>query len=174
MATVEEVNDVITMITEGFEEQVVECLDDNRRTVIICICEQLYSGLDGNGKHLNPDYDNDPFFNEEGEWKGRNEDYKAWKNSITPPESSLYLGLSPRPRNVPNLFINGKFYSDIFATREQMELYVDVSSLGDGKDIVAKWGEDILKMGNTAVQYFNAEKLIPRLEEFYDECGYFE
>lgn len=173
MATVEEVNDVITMITEGIEEQVVECLDVNRNTVLICICEQLYSGLDGNGDYLNPNYDNDPFFKEEGEWKGRNKDYKAWKNTITPPEKSLYLGLPPRPSKVPNLFIDGTFYSDIFATREDMELNVDVKTQGNGKEIVSKWGEDILKIGNTAIQYFNNEKLLPRLEDFYDECGYF-
>lgn len=172
MATVEEVFDVINKITTQFEEQVVSCMDENKRTILMCICEQLYSGQNGKGEHLSPNYSNDPFFNEDGPWKGRNKDYIAWKDSITPPEKSLQLGLSPRPRNVPNLFINGKFYSEIYANRLNMSLDIDVSYVGDGKDIVAKWGDEILTMGNSAVQYFNAEKLIPHLEEFYRECGY--
>ena len=172
MATVDEVFDIIDIIATQFEEQVVVCMEDNRNTVLMAICEQLYSGIDGGGDHLNPNYDNDPFFHEEGYWFNRADDYKSWKNAITPPISSSMLGLPPRPDNVPNLFINGKFYSDIFAERNDMELKIDVRGSGDGPAIVSKWGNEILNMGMTAVQYFNEEKLLPHLKDFYEQCGY--
>lgn len=172
MATVEEVFDIIDKIATQFEEQVVLCMVENKHTMVMAVCEQLYSGLDGDGDHLNPNYDNDPFFKEEGEWYNRADDYKAWKNTITPPMSSSMLGLPPRPDNVPNLFINGKFYSEIFAERKDMELNIDVNGSGDGPSIVSKWGNEILNIGITAIQYFNEEKLIPHLKEFYEQCGY--
>lgn len=172
MATVEEVFDIIDKIATQFEEQVIQCLTDNSFYVINVICEQLYSGLDGESEYLNPNYDNDPFFKEEGEWYNRAKDYKAWKLEKTPPERSLHLNLPPRPDNVPNLYIDGTFYSDIFAKRDDMELKIDVRSSGDGPAIVSKWGKEILEMGITAVQYFNEEKLIPHLKEFYEQCGY--
>lgn len=172
MATVEEVFDIIDKIATQFEEQVVLCMVENKHTMVMAVCEQLYSGLDGDGDHLNPNYDNDPFFKEEGFWHNRAEDYQAWKNAITPPMSSSMLGLPPRPDNVPNLFINGKFYSEIFAERKDMELNIDVNGSGDGPSIVSKWGNEILNIGITAIQYFNEEKLIPHLKEFYEQCGY--
>lgn len=172
MATVEEVFDVIDKIATQFEEQVVLCMVENKHTMVMAVCEQLYSGLDGDGDYLNPNYLNDPFFKEEGFWHNRAEDYQAWKNAITPPMSSSMLGLPPRPDNVPNLFINGKFYSEIYAERRDMELNIDVNGSGDGPSIVSKWGNEILNIGITAIQYFNEEKLIPHLKEFYEQCGY--
>jgi len=53
-----------------------------------------------------------------------------------------------------------------------MELNIDVNGSGDGPSIVSKWGNEILNIGITAVQYFNEEKLIPHLKEFYEQCGY--
>ena len=68
MATVEEVFDVIDKIATQFEEQVVLCMVENKHTMVMAVCEQLYSGLDGDGDYLNPNYLNDPFFKEEGFW----------------------------------------------------------------------------------------------------------
>ena len=82
------------------------------------------------------------------------------------------LGLPPRPDNVPNLYINGKFYSEIFTERDDMELKVDVNGSGDGPAIVSKYGSEILDIGMTAVKYFNEEKLLPHLKDFFEQCGY--
>lgn len=172
MATVEEVFDIINKITTGFEEQVVQCMVDNRHTIEKAIGEQLYSGMNGESDYLEPNYDNDSFFNEEGYWHNRAKDYKAWKNDITPPILSSMLGLPPRPDNVPNLYINGKFYSEIFTERDDMELKVDVNGSGDGPAIVSKYGSEILDIGMTAVKYFNEEKLLPHLKDFFEQCGY--
>ena len=81
------------------------------------------------------------------------------------------MGLPPRPDNVPNLFINGKFFSEITATRRGDMLYVDPGN-GDGPDIVAKYGESLLDIGDSAVVYFNREYMWPAIEKFFNDCGY--
>lgn len=168
---IDEVANIIRAISDGFEQACIKCMEDNSDTVEMAITEQLYSGLDGEAQYLEPTYDNDPFFNEEGFWYHRGKDYKAWKSNITPPIRGAMLGLPPRPDNVPNLFINGKFYSEIVASRRGDVLHVDPGK-GNGPDIVSKYGDEILNMGPTAVEYFRCECLIPAIEEHFKNCGY--
>ncbi len=168
---VQGVYDIIHKIVAGFDENAMHCLSDHSGNVVVAIQEQIYSGQNGEGNHLSPTYDADPFFEEEGTWYHRAQDYKAWKRIITPPTGSVLLGLPPRPDDVPNLFINGKFFSEITATRKGDMLYVDPGS-GDGPSIVAKYGDEILNMGPNAVEYFNREYLLPSIEKFFNECGY--
>ena len=79
MADFDKIESVIRSIADGIEDECIKCMEENTEVVADCIKEQLYSGLDGDGDYLNPTYDNDPFFNEEGVWKGRAEMYKRWK-----------------------------------------------------------------------------------------------
>lgn len=169
--SIEEVSDIIGAISDGFEEACLDCLTENSGVVLDAVREQLYSGLDGNGQYLTPDYDTDPFFNEEGYWHGRAKDYKAWKYKITPPIAGTMLGLPPRPDNVPNLFINGKFYSEIYALEVENFLMIN-PGIGKGPDIVAKYGDEILNMGPTAIEYFNANFMLPAIDTFFKNCGY--
>ncbi len=81
------------------------------------------------------------------------------------------LGLPARPDAVPNLFINGKFYSEITATLKGNALYTDPGS-GDGPDIVGKYGDRILGMGQTAIGYFNTNCMLPAIDSFFKKCGY--
>lgn len=168
---IEEVANIIWKISEGFEEACIRCLEDNSGIVLRAVTEQIYSGLDGEGQHLSPTYDDDPFFEEEGVWYHRAQDYKAWKYSITPPVSGTMLGLPPRPDEVPNLYINGKFYSEITAHRKGDVLVVDPGN-GDGPSIVAKYGDQILDMGQTAIGYFNTTYMLPAIDSFFKDCGY--
>lgn len=168
---IEEVANVIGQIADGFEEACIKCLDDNSDIVLQAVAEQLYSGLDGEAEYLSPTYDEDPFFEEKGNWYHMAREYKMWKREITPPERSLLLNLPPRPENVPNLFINGRFYSDITATRKGDVLDIDPGS-NDGPSIVAKYGDEILNMGPTAIEFFNETYLIPAIDDFFKECGY--
>lgn len=167
----EQVADIIGKIDDGFEEACFQCLCDNSGIVLHSVKEQLYSGLDGEGKHLSPTYDNDPFFEEEGPWFHRAKDYRAWKRIITPPVSGTMLGLPPRPDDVPNLFINGKFYSELSASRRGDALVVDPGN-GDGPSIVSKYGDVILDLGPSAVEYFNVSYMLPAIDRFFKECGY--
>ena len=166
-----EVADIINKMAGGLEEACIKCLDANSGIVRLAILEQLYGGQDGEGKHLSPTYDSDPFFDEEGTWYHRAADYKAWKNSITPPVAGSMLGLPPRPDDVPNLYINGKFYADILVKRRGDVLVVD-PGINDGPDIVAKYGDEILNMGPTAVEYFNENYMLPAIKAFFYDCGY--
>lgn len=168
---IEEVADIIHKIADGFEEACAQCLADNSDTVIYVITEQLYCGVDGDGNFLSPTYDDDPFFNEPGYWHNRSDDYKAWKYRITPPMNSATLSLPPRPDNVPNLCIDGTFYSEISARRQGMELMLDPGS-GNGPAIVSKYGEQILELGTASVSYFNQEYMMPAIETFFESCGY--
>ena len=168
---ISKVADIIHKIADGFEENGMKCLSDHSGNVVIAVQEQIYSGQNGEGELLSPTYDDDPYFEEEGYWYHRNAAYKAWKKDITPPRGSTLLGLPPRPENVPNLYINGKFFSDILADRRGDVLHVDPGT-GDGPAIVAKFGDEILNMGPSAVQYFNREYLLPSIAKFFKDCGY--
>lgn len=168
---IEEVANIIRNIAEGFEEACAKCLESQSWFISVAIHEQLMSGQNGEGAHLSPTYDTDPFFEEEGFWHHRSNDYKAWKRSITPPEGSSLLGLPPRPDNVPNLWINGKFHSEITAARKGDVFVVDPGT-GDGPSIVAKYGDNILNMGPTAIGYFNVTYMLPAIDSFFKDCGY--
>lgn len=169
---IEEVADIIKSIAEGFEESCLDCMDKNRNIVEDLIREQLYAGLDSKGYFLNPTYDNDPFFDDDGVWKGRSKDYKKWKEKITPPETSYLLRLPPRPTNIPNLKITGNFYDSIKASKGNNELQILSSGFDDGSEIIKKYGDNILGVSDTAIEYFNKSYLMPWLEDFYKSCGY--
>lgn len=170
-----EVNDIVAAISDGIEEACRTCLVDQSGIVLSAVTEQLLCGLDGEGNYLTPTYDDDPFFNEQGPWYHRSYAYKAWKKEITPPQSSRQMGglltLPARPDSVPNLKIDGTFHSEINATPDSEGLMLDPGN-GNGPAIVAKYGDQILKLGSTAVDYFNEKFMEPAIERFIKGCGY--
>lgn len=172
MADIERISDIVNSIVLGFEDKCLECMEKNRDIIEDSIREQLYAGRDSNGQYLNPSYDNDPYFNEDGIWKGRQDDYKIWKEKITPPSSSYLLSLPPRPLNIPNLKITGKFYESINVSRVNDEIQIKSSGFDEGASIISKYGDKILGVGDTAIDYFNNKYMLPWLEEFYKDCGY--
>lgn len=168
---IEEVSDIIGKISDGFEEACANCMAENSGVVLVEISEQLLSGMDGEDAYLKPTYDDDPFFDEEGYWYHRSKDYKSWKLAITPPGRGMLLDLPPRPDEVPNLFIDGTFHSEINARRKGYELVIDPGN-GNGPSIVGKYGQQILTLGSSAVEYFNVEYLLPAIDSFFKDCGY--
>ena len=180
--TIAEVTDVISKIAAGLKDVCVECLQNNADVIRNSISEQLYSGLDGDGKHLTPTYLDDPYFtSRKTPWYHYDEDtgkeyhgavgYKQWKMDITPPEGSEMLGLPPRPDNVPNLFIDGTFHNSLEYSMGE-ESVIIISGDANGSDIVAKYGPKILTIGSAAVRYFNQTYMWPAIDEFYQKCGY--
>ena len=143
-------------------------MEEHKNVLVDCIQEQLYSGLDGTEHLLNPDYDTDTYFNEPGPWQNRAEQYKRWKERITPPLRSEMLYLPPRPVEVPNLFITGTFYDSITADRIDSGLRFSTKGFTDGSSIEKKYGEQILGIGDTAKEYFNIMYLRPWMERFSD------
>lgn len=170
MASIYEVARIIRRYADGIEKETVDCMDSNKGVVRDCIQEQLYSGLNGEERLLQPTYDDDPFFNEEGPWKDSAEKYKRWKERITPPVQSHLLNLPPRPVEVPNLFILGTFYDSISIKKgnDGIETYSD--GFTDGSSIIRKYGDNILALGPTAREYFILNHLRPWLERFLASC----
>ena len=170
-----EVANIISRIADGLKDACVNCLQDNSDVVVLAISEQLFCGLDADENYLDPNYDNDPYFEEEkSPWYHRAKAYKEWKHNITPPQFGTMLGLSPRPDNVPNLWIDGTFHGQINAQRIEGGLNIDPGN-GRGPDIVAKYEVDnkvILDLGPTAMRYFNEKYMIPAISKFFKDCGY--
>lgn len=172
MADIDKVYNVIHSIASGFKEECIKCMEENKEELVDCIHEQLYSGLDGTEHLLSPDYNNDTYFNEPGPWQHCAEQYKRWKEMITPPLRGEKLYLPPRPVEVPNLFITGSFYDSIIAEKTNLGLRFSTKGFKEGSDIEKKYGEQILGVGDTAKEYFNLMYLRPWLERFLGECGY--
>lgn len=171
MATVDEMQAILHKIYTGIEKEVIDTMEEHTDVMVNCVYEQMYSGVDGKGKYLSPTYESDTYFDQPGIWQGKQKQYEQWKATITPPRSGTLLGLPARPLSVPNLFINGKFYSDIFAYRDNLQINIDVDETGDGPAIVDKYGESIFKLGKEAVGYFNERYTSPAIVKFYEECG---
>lgn len=159
-------------MVEGFETAIIQCLSDNAVIAEDAVREQMYSGIDGEDQLLNPTYDSDRYFEEKGPWYHRSGAYKQWKRDITPPAPGVMLMLQPRPDNVPNLFINGKFHSEVFVTMQGDTLSISCDPNGDGPDIVRKYGDQLLQLGPTAIVYFNTQYIIPHIWRFFADCGY--
>lgn len=179
---IEEVAEIINKIADGLEESCMQCLADNSGEVVKVIREQLSSGIDGDGTHLSPTYLDDPYLvNRDKPWFHKDEDngkvyigpqgYLDWKKDITPPRKGDVLGLPPRPEAVPNLFIDGTFHRGIHATRKDMSLMIDPGD-ENGPDIVRKYGDNILDMSQQAMEWFNANFMIPAIASFFKDCGY--
>ncbi len=168
---IQRVADIIMKISDGFEGACIKCIQGESLLMLDLIKEQMYTGVDGNENQLTPTYDDDPFFNEPGYWYKRNAAYKAWKNEITPPLAGKLTGLPPRPENVPNLWIDGTFYSEINAMPIGEGINIDPGN-GNGPAIVSKYGDKLLFPGPTAIEYFILYKMIPAISEHFKNCGY--
>lgn len=165
------VAEIIHKIASGLEECCIQCMDANRDIIHDVITEQLYSGFSANETHLSPSYDDDPYFEEKGPWYHRPAAYKEWKRDITPPSGGVMLNLPPRPDNIPNLTINGTFYSEI-TVRRNGDIIVTDPGTGNGPDIVAHYQDELLNLGPTAKEYFNSQYMLPAIGRFFKNSGY--
>lgn len=165
------VADIIHQIADGIVDDCQQTLVNNADAALLAVHEQLMSGIDADGQYLSPNYDNDPYFDEEGYWKGRAKDYKAWKYAITPPSSGVLIGLPPRPDNVPNLFIDGTFHGSIVTQPIDGGIRI-FTRREKSKEIVDKYGDQILGFSVSAIEYYNAEIMMPSIERFFAKCGY--
>lgn len=165
------VHGIIHKISEGFEDNAMQCLNAQSSVILDLIREQIKSGVDGDGKYLSPTYDDDEFFEKKGRWHHRSSAYKAWKQELTPPEKSPILGLQPRPVQVPNLYIDGTFFGQINAMVFDDGLEVSPGN-GNGPAIIEKYGERLFLLGSNAVQWFNREFMLPAIEKYFKDCGY--
>lgn len=110
-----------------------EVMDNNKEVLGEINQSQLYAGKMKNGNHLYPTYYDDPFFTT----KEQAIAYSNWKDKITPN--------SERPAGVPNLFINGFYYSSRNIKVQGNKIVFDADYKGD--EIEAKYGEGINGLG---------------------------
>lgn len=171
MATITEAANVYQNFFNGFKGVVLNTMKENSNLITEYITEQLFSGLNGDDKPLQPSYTSDPWFNsaEAGRWRGKEKQYMKWKKMITPPARS-WLGYPERHADTPNLFINGEFYSTIAVTPFDDGVMIG-NSTPLGGDIEQKYGSVIFKPGNKSVEHFVSTLLRPRLLDYLKNCG---
>lgn len=169
---VKEYSERFKKFADGFGTKVVSVIQQNGDTLTDYVREQLYSGLDGNEKPLRPTYLQDPWFNspDAGRWQGKAKAYMAWKSHITPSAPS-YIGLPGRPIETPNLIITGVFYDSIHAAPVQGGALITTEGVDFGRDIERKYGSDIFKISPRARYDFLITKLMPEIQNFWNESG---
>ncbi len=170
----------IRTIKDGFEGEVLRCMDENSHEMTFSVREQLYSGIDGNGVPLSPSYSDDPYFREPragfydeeaDHWVPcfmHPERYIAWKQRITPPLAGERLGLPARPTGVPNLFIVGTFHTSIQARASSNGVQIFTEGWDQGPLVEAKYGSQIFALTEQAVAHFNREFLWRWLYQWRD------
>lgn len=174
--TVADMRERIRRIKDGFEPEVLKCMDTNKHEMTVSVREQLYSGIDKNSAPLAPSYSSDPwfqnpragFFDEDAQMFVscyRNpQRYIDWKNRITPPEASQRLGLPARDSDTPNLFIVGTFHGSIDARATSGGVEIFTSGWDEGPAVERKYGSQIFGLSGPAVGHFNTNYLLPWLK----------
>lgn len=122
---------------ETIVEEYADVLGDLQR-------EQMSEGRGVDGQYIRPFYSEDPYF----KTPGAAERYALWKEKITPNPK--------RPKDVPNLLINGYFYGSLKA-----KVSGQVFTIDSGVEL----GEKIFEEHKNA-QGLNAEKRLEFAETF--------
>lgn len=151
------------LFVKTFEEAGEKAIQENSSLFPSFIREQLNAGLRGDDIELRPNYLNDPFFNEPGQWYHNARGYMRWKEWLTPPERGQLLFLPPRQIMVPNLRVTGPFHESITAKKIKGGVHIVSEGFTDGPDIEKKYGSVIFKPGTVARRYFINNILLPKL-----------
>ena len=83
-------------------KEVNSIVEANKDTITELQKEQMLEGRGADGQFIRPFYSEDPYFKSAASAAR----YAEWKSKITPNEK--------RPKDVPNLFIDGTFHSSLF------------------------------------------------------------
>lgn len=132
-------NGVGRLIEGGLISSAREELALHEVEILERISDQLMMGITGRGEDIRPYYSEDPYFRSraEAEW------YIAWKAEITP---------NPRRnRDAPNLFINGKFHSELIVRFGEEQMLVEGETVY-AAEIVAKYGLDTFGLTDENLQ----------------------
>lgn len=173
-----QVDQIISRIAAGFGQTCLECMQDNEEAFTKIVKEQLFSGIDGEGRELTPGYLDDPYFDrvrwfhwEDGKMYHGAQGYQEWKKDITPPTPGQLIGYPARSVGAPNLYIDGTFYGTISAKAlpDGVQIYTDSET---GMKIEQKYGATIFGIADLGREWFNETYLIPALNDFYKKCGY--
>nr|DAW36198.1 MAG TPA: hypothetical protein [Caudoviricetes sp.] len=177
--TIAEMRDKIRRSKDMIQSEIVKCMDDNKREMVVSVREQLYSGIDGRGAPLFPSYSQDPYFLNRNagyfdevadHWVScymHPERYIDWKMRITPPVASSRLGLPARSIDQPNLFIFGTFHGSIDARAVSKGVEIFTFGWDGGPQVERKYGSQIFALSSPAVAHFNTNYLMPWLRRWF-------
>lgn len=133
-------------------EDILDTLD-----IVDLFRDQLYAGLDGDGKALTPSYSQDPYFIR----PGAPERYAKWKESRRKGQNNIF---PQKGVDTPDLFINGSLvYNRIIVNIDNGIINTDIDSLIESK-IKNKYGENVFKFNDISLSYL-ASKVRPLLQE---------
>lgn len=97
--------------------------------------EQLLEGKRPDGQDIRPYYSEDPYFKLPGQWHNNPEGYRAWKQTTS-------HGRNPKRKpDAPNLYINGKFHSELGVYFETDAITI-TGKTAYAMEIVNKYGMD--------------------------------
>jgi hypothetical protein len=173
MANIIEAEKNVNALVEGFEPMIRNIMAAQKKEVQIYITEQLYSGINGNDKPLRPTYLNDPYFKsrESGKWYKNARGYMMWKEGITPPYASSWLGIPRRSLDTPNLIIRGDFHNSITAVPFDKGLRIESVGVSFSDDIERKYGQAIYRVGSYARRYFIEKYVKKGIEDYFRKFG---
>lgn len=139
-------------LQQTLEGSVVDVIDQTADSIIALNQKQLYSGRLQDGSPVTPGYLEDPYF-KSTEAAQR---YSDWKDEITPNEE--------RPKGVPNLFINGRFYES-WSIKASADKITFESSDPDAINIEEKFGTGIYGLDDDNMNEYRQETFFPALKE---------
>ena len=125
MDAIQALADRLTRLPAFIEDTVMSILDENSELLEKMNREQMFEGLDSEGKGIRPKYSEDPYFKSPEAAKR----YADWKWRITP---------SSRDPDTPNLFITGPFHKSVYAVR-QGEVIQFGTNTGLGNKVTSKF-----------------------------------
>lgn len=123
-------------------KELVVILSVNSETIADLQRDQMLEGRGADGEFIRPYYSENPYF----KTKESAERYALWKEKITPNPQ--------RPRDVPNLIINGYFHDSLSAKIGDEMFEIETS---------ASFGDDVFRVHKNA-QGLNEEKRLLFIE----------
>lgn len=142
----------LNILDEMLEGAIVGAIEDTATDLIALNQQQLYAGRLSDGSPVSPSYLDDPYFHS----REAAQRYSDWKDEITPSDE--------RPRGVPNLFINGRFYESWSITASASKITFQ-SSDPNAADIEEEFGTKIYGLDDENMNTYRRENFFPLLKE---------
>ncbi len=152
MPTIKEYLSNAIKVRELLPDVIDSIIMDNESMILEMNRNQLYDGLNNEGKEIRPLYSQDPYFKTPASAQA----YIRWKQRITPNNK--------RNPDVPNLYINGHFYSllQLYRLGEKIVIKGNASF---SDDIDSKYN-NILGLTSENQGILNQQKIYPGINDF--------
>lgn len=147
--------DSVSAFVEEMPQIIQSSLQENETELLNKQKEQLLRGLSSSGDYLHPFYSEDPYF----KTLEKANKYAEWKESLAYPNHR-----GDRPSDAPNLYINGKFHSEIGIEFHSDDLQF-IGETATARQIMGKYGEENFGLSDEYWQEVADEFLTERLKQ---------